>query len=155
MTVSVVEAGPRRVSRTAEVRAPAAELFEIVADPYRHAELDGSGTVVGAVTGPRRLSDGARFSVRMKQHGAPYRITSRVTQFTDGRVVEWQHPLGHRWRWEFTPVSADSTTVTETFDYSHLSALRAKSLELFAAPKQNAAGIEATLRGLQARYPGG
>jgi hypothetical protein len=154
MTITVVEAGPRKVSRAAEVKAPAAELFEIVADPYRHAELDGSGTVVGAVTGPRRLSADAEFSVRMKQYGAPYKITSRVTDFADGRVVEWQHPLGHRWRWEFAPVSADVTTVTETFDYSRLSGLKAKGLELTGTPKKNAAGIEATLRNLQAQYPG-
>jgi len=154
MTVTVVDAGPRKVSRAAEVRAPAAELFEIVADPYRHAELDGSGTVVGAVSGPRRLSVGARFSVRMKQYGTPYKITSRVTEFVDGQVVEWQHPLGHRWRWEFTPVSADETTVTETFDYSQIGTLKAKGLELSVTPKKNAAGIEATLIQLQARYPG-
>jgi hypothetical protein len=154
MTVTVVEAGPRKVSRTAEVQAPAAELFEIVADPYRHAELDGSGTVVGAVTGPQRLSADAKFSVRMKQYGAPYKITSRVTDFADGRVVEWQHPLGHRWRWEFAPVSDGVTRVTETFDYSHISGLKAKGLELTGTPKKNAAGIEATLAQLQARYPG-
>jgi hypothetical protein len=153
MTVTVVEAGPRRVSRAVEVAAPAAELFEIVADPYRHAELDGSGTVVGAVTGPRRLAADAEFSVRMKQYGAPYKITSRVTDFADGRVVEWQHPLGHRWRWEFVPVTADLTTVTETFDYSRVSGLKARGLELTGTPKKNAAGIEATLRQLQDRYP--
>jgi hypothetical protein len=154
MTVTVVDAGPRKVSRAAEVGAPAAELFEIVADPYRHAELDGSGTVVGAVSGPRRLSADAQFSVRMKQYGAPYKITSRVTDFAEGQVVEWRHPLGHRWRWEFAPLPDGSTRVTETFDYSQIGALKAKGLELTGQAKQNAAGIEATLRQLQARYPG-
>jgi uncharacterized protein YndB with AHSA1/START domain len=152
MTVTVVDAGPRKVSRTVEVQAPAADLFEIVADPRRHAELDGSGTVVGAVTAPPRLSGGARFAVRMKQYGAPYKITSRVTDFAEGQVVEWQHPLGHRWRWEFTPLPGGATRVTETFDYSHVSGLKAKGLELTGQPKQNAAGIEATLAQLQARY---
>jgi uncharacterized protein YndB with AHSA1/START domain len=152
MTVTVVDAGPRKVSRTVEVQAPAADLFEIVADPRRHAELDGSGTVVGAVTAPPRLSGGARFSVRMKQHGAPYKITSRVTDFAEGQAVEWQHPLGHRWRWEFTPLLGGATRVTQTFDYSHVSGLKAKGLELTGQPKQNAAGIEATLAQLQARY---
>jgi hypothetical protein len=154
MTVTVVDAGPHKVSRAADVHAPAEEIFAIVADPRRHGELDGSGTVHGTVSGPARLSDGARFSVKMTWHGLPYRITSRVTEFSDGRVVEWQHPLGHRWRWEFAPVSAGVTTVTETFDYSQLSGLKAKGLELTGTPKKNAAGIEATLRGLQARYPG-
>ncbi|HVB42074.1 MAG TPA: SRPBCC family protein [Streptosporangiaceae bacterium] len=153
MTVSVVDAGSRKVSRAAEVHAPAAEIFDIVADPSRHAELDGSGTVLAAVSGPRRLSNGASFAVRMKQRGVPYRITSQVTDFADDRLVEWRHPLGHRWRWELTPTSDGSTLVTETFDYSQISPVKARALELFGTPKQNAAGIEATLRKLQARYP--
>jgi Polyketide cyclase / dehydrase and lipid transport len=154
MSVTIVDSGHRKVSRAVEVRASAAELFDIVADPYRHGELDGSGTVLGAVDGPRRLAAGARFAVKMKQYGVPYRITSLVTGFDEGRVVEWRHPLGHRWRWELTPSSQESTLVTETFDYSHVDPVRARALELFGFPKQNAAGIEATLRQLQARYPG-
>ena|SRR5207247_239990 len=71
MTVTVVDAGPRKVSRAAEVHAPARELFAIVADPRRHGELDGSGTVHGTVSGPERLSGGARFSVKMTWYGGP------------------------------------------------------------------------------------
>ena len=43
---TVVNAGPRKVSRSAVVHAPAGELFDVLADPRRHSELDGSGTVV-------------------------------------------------------------------------------------------------------------
>jgi hypothetical protein len=149
-----VDAGPRKVSRSALVQAPAGELFAIVADPHRHHELDGSGTVIGTVSGPSRLSTGARFSVRMKQYGVPYRITSQVTEFADGAVIEWRHPLGHRWRWQFDPQAGGGTLVTETFDYSTVSGARARGHELFGTPKQNAAGIEATLRQLQRRHPG-
>jgi hypothetical protein len=152
MTVSVVDAGPHKVSRAVDVRGPAAELFDLVADPRRHGELDGSGTVKETVSGPQRLAAGETFSVKMTQHGVPYRITSRVTDFEEGRVVEWRHPMGHRWRWEFDPQSPESTRVTETFDYSHIGFVRATALELFGAPKQNARGIEATLGNLEARY---
>ena len=77
--------------------APAVgELFGIVAGPHSHGELDGSGTVMGTAGGPRRLAQDARFPVKMKQYGVPYRITSRVTDFDDGHVVEWRHRLGHR-----------------------------------------------------------
>ncbi len=155
MTVTVVDAGPHKVSRTVQVQAPAAEIFDIVADPHRHGELDGSGTVMDTVTGPQRLAKDAKFSVQMKQHGVPYRITSTVTDYDDGRVVEWRHPMGHRWRWELTPLSENSTRVTETFDYSQIGSVKAMGLELFRVPKQNAAGIEATLRQLEARYPSG
>jgi uncharacterized protein YndB with AHSA1/START domain len=153
MTVTVVDAGPRKVSRTVDVQAPAAELFAIVADPRRHGELDGSGTVLDIAKGPERLSPGAEFSVKMRQKGVPYQITSRVTDFEENRVVEWQHPLGHRWRWEFEQLSETATRVTEVFDYSHVSGLKAKGLEIMGAPKGNATGIEETLRRLAERYP--
>ena len=154
MTINSVDAGPRRVSRSVEVQAPAADVFALVADPHRHGELDGSGTVGETVAGPQRLNEGDRFSVRMKQYGVPYRITSRVTELADGRVVEWRHPFGHRWRWELTPLSDASTRVTETFDYSPVPSWQAKGFELFKVPAQNAAGIEATLQRLQSRYAG-
>jgi hypothetical protein len=155
MTVTVVDAGPRKVSRAAEVHAPARELFGIVADPRRHGELDGSGTVHDTVSGPPRLSAGARFSVKMTWYGLPYRITSRVTEFTEDRVVEWQHPLGHRWRWELAPLGESVTRVTETFDYSRVGSVRARGLEVYGAPARNAKGIEATLRQLQERWHAG
>jgi len=153
MTVTTVDAGPRKIARAAEVNAPAAELFEIVADPRRHHELDGGGTVQSAITSPDRLSADAKFSVQMKQYGVPYKITSKVIDFEDGRVVEWQHPLGHSWRWEFKPLTDSATLVTETFDYSRLGGAKVNGLKWFGAFKHNAASIEATLRQLQAKYP--
>jgi hypothetical protein len=155
MTVTVVDAGPGKISRSIEVNAPAQEIFEIVADPRRHSELDGSGTVKDAVVAPGRLENGAKFSVRMKMYGFPYQITSQVIDFADGRVVEWQHPLGHSWRWELTPLSETTTLVTETFDYTRIGPAKVSGLKLFGSLKHNAAGIEATLRGLQARYQPG
>jgi hypothetical protein len=79
--IRTIDSGPQQVTRQTEVRAPAAELFDIVADPTRHGELDGSGTVKDTVRGPERLSSGAKFSVGMKQYGVPYKITSTVTEF--------------------------------------------------------------------------
>ena len=46
MAVTRVDAGPNQVSRSVEVHAPAGELFAIVANPRRHRELDGSGTLL-------------------------------------------------------------------------------------------------------------
>ncbi|OZC75863.1 dimethyladenosine transferase [Rhodococcus sp. 06-462-5] len=148
-----IDSGPQQVTRQTEVRAPASELFAIVADPTRHGELDGSGTVKDTVRGPDRLSTGAKFSVGMKQYGVPYKITSTVTEFVDAdkhKVVEWQHPMGHSWRWEFEEKQPGLTTVTESFKYG--TAKVPKVLELFKMPQKNAQGITSTLRNLAARY---
>jgi uncharacterized protein YndB with AHSA1/START domain len=149
--VETVDSGMRKVSRRVAVGAPAAAVFALVADPHRHPELDGSGTVRSTpVKGPDTLSEGAKFSVGMKQFGLPYKITSTVTAFEENRVVEWQHPMGHRWRWELVELDPGTTQVTETFDYSGNKT--PKMLEVFGYPKKNGDGITKTLQALAARF---
>jgi len=155
MTVTVVDAGARQVSRSVEVAAPAAELFAIVADPRRHHELDGSGTVRDNVSAPAKLTAGSRFSTKMRMFGVPYRITSTVTALKPDELIEWRHPYGHRWRWEFEALSPTSTRVTETFDFRDTGSLKdaVKYYERLGFAKANATGIEATLTRLRDRYP--
>ena len=150
-SVSTVEAGQRKISRRVTVHAPAAEVFALVADPHRHPDIDGSGTVRHApVTGPSQLSNGAKFTVAMKQYGVPYKITSTVTAFERDRLLEWQHPMGHRWRWEFAETEPGTTEITETFDYSTAKAPR--MLEIFGQPAKNVTGITKTLQALVTRF---
>lgn len=150
-TVTTIDSGPHKVSRRVVVNAPAADIFSLIANPHRHPELDGSGTVRDTpVTGPDALGLGARFSVGMKQYGVPYKITSTVTDFEEDKVVEWQHPMGHRWRWELNAPSPTATEVTETFDYSTIKV--PKIIEILGYDKKNGAGIEGTLRALIERF---
>lgn len=62
--MTTVAAGPRQVSRSVDVTAPAPELFAIIADPRRHHEVDGSGTVGDNIRTPEGLEVGSRFSDR-------------------------------------------------------------------------------------------
>ena len=155
MTVEIVDAGPRQVSRAVEVRAPAGELFAIVADPRRHRELDGSGTVGANIDAPPHLVAGARFSTKMKMFGVPYRVTSTITAIRPDELIEWRHPVGHHWRWEFTAVSPTVTRVTETFDYRDTGVKdRFNYYGRTGFARRNAVGIEATLTRLRDRYGG-
>lgn len=153
--VTVVDTGPGRVSRSVEVGAPASELFAIVADPRRHHDLDGSGTVADNVSAPAELTAGSKFSTKMRMFGVPYRITSVVTAFIPDSVIEWRHPLGHHWRWEFEQVDPHRTRVTETFDYRDTGTVKdlLKYYDRMGFAKANAKGIEATLLKLRDRYP--
>jgi hypothetical protein len=154
MTVIVIDAGAQQISRSVEVAAPAAELYAFAADPRRHCELDGSGTVRDNIRMPAELALGSKFSTNMKVLGVPYRITSTVTALKPNELVEWRHPVGHRWRWEFASLSPTLTRVTETFDYRTAGALKntLKYYTLIGARKSNASGIEATLAKLRDRY---
>lgn len=135
---------PRSVSASTVVAAAPAVVFDLLADPRRHAEFDGSGTVRSAVAGPDRLSDGARFGMAM-HWGLPYRIRNTVVEFTDGRRIAWRHFGRHVWRYELEPAPG-GTRVTETFDYAP--ALSPWILERWGAPERNLTSIRATLRRL-------
>lgn len=145
-----VDAPDRVVSRQVVVAATRAQLFDLIADPRRHGELDGSGTVRDAVSGPARLGPGDRFSVGMTLGPVPYRITSTVTEFEEDAVLQWRHPMGHQWRWEFAEVTPALTRVTESWDYRESRSPRL--LELTGYPHKNADGISRTLEQLRTRF---
>ena len=154
MSVTVVDPGPHQIGRSVEVQAAAPELFAIVADPTRHHEVDGSGTVRGNIRTPAKFVVGARFSTQMRMYGVPYRITSTVTGLVPDKLIEWRHPVGHHWRWEFEALSPTRTHVTETFDYRDTGRVKdgLKYYERMGFAKRNAAGIEATLSKLRDQY---
>ncbi|HEY4021258.1 MAG TPA: SRPBCC family protein [Pseudonocardiaceae bacterium] len=138
----------KKVSITKTVRVPAEQIFDALTDPTQHALIDGSGSVRGTLAGTTmRLKLGDTFGMDMRL-GAPYRVTNRVVEYEEGKLIAWRHFGGHRWRWELTPVDEQSTEVTETFDYStaHVPFL----VELAGFPARNRKGIQATLDRLEA-----
>jgi len=134
------------ISRTAFVKAAPGTIFEILADPRRHGEIDGSGTIQNArVNAPARLSLGATFGMDMKM-GVPYRIVNTVVEFEENKQIAWRHFGGHIWRYILEPVDG-GTQVTEQFDPR-----TAKSqlvLKFSKAETKNAKAIEKTLDNLQ------
>ena len=147
--VTTLDRGPGVIARRVTVNAPADELFALVNDPHKHGQLDGSGTVRDNVKGPDALSQGAKFTTNMRMFGFPYRITCTVTANEDDaerKLVEWQHPFGHKWRWEFVPVTDNSTEVTES--YNGTTSKIGRLQELSGLASRNVAGITKTLEKL-------
>lgn len=143
------QTSPKVISRSVVVAGPPGEIFEILADPSRHSEIDGSGSVKGARDGaPQRLSLGATFGMDMRI-GMPYRITNTVVEFEENRRIAWRHFGGHVWRYVLEPVEG-GTRVTEEFDWTNNRSPLA--LRLMNAQKRNAASIEKTLQNLQDRF---
>lgn len=126
---------------------PRQVVFNLLADPRRHPDFDGSGTVTSSVSGPARLSLGDRFGVGMKIK-VPYRISNTVVEFEEDRRIAWRHFGRHRWRYELEPTSDGGTKVTETFDWS--TALAPALIDRSSFPAANARGIEKTLPRLKA-----
>lgn len=152
--VETLDAGDKQVSRRVVVNAPVSELYAMIANPHRHHELDGSGTVGENISGPKHLTTGDTFSTHMKQFGMKYRTTSTVTQAEGNRVVEWKLGIGQKWRWEFEELGPNQTQVTETWDIREIPGIAAIVMKIGGMYGRNATGIEETLRRLQARYEG-
>ena len=105
------------------IPAPASEIFDLIADPSRHKDIDGSGTVRDARGKPERLRMGSRFGMSMKM-GVPYAMESTVVEFEEDRRLAWQTrgPTfigklvgGRVWRYELEPGDG-GTLVRETWD---------------------------------------
>ncbi|MDT3398112.1 SRPBCC family protein [Streptomyces sp. B1866] len=118
----------RQLSADRIVPAPAADVFALLADPSRHREFDGSGTLRGraADTGPVRGA-GDRFGMDMRLGPFPYRTVNTVVTYEKNRVIGWQTWLqvgrvrvtgGHTWRYELAELGDDGTRVTEVYDWS-------------------------------------
>jgi len=139
----------RIVSRSTIVPAPAQMIFDLLADPRRHNEIDGSGTVQSAqINAPERLSLDATFGMQMKM-GLPYKITNTVVEFEENRTIAWRHVGGHIWRYILEPVDG-GTKVTEQFDWNKSKA--PLILKLRKSPQDNAKSIEKTLENLVKRF---
>ncbi len=135
----------RTVSASTAVAAPPSEVFALLANPHRHHEFDGSGSVRAAVSGPDALKLGDRFGMDMRMK-IGYRVTNTVVEFEPDRLIAWCHPARARWRYELEPVDG-GTRITETFDYRR-SPVR-WGIELARMPQRNATSIRDTLRKLQ------
>lgn len=113
---TILETGnPLLVGAEITINAPARKIFDILANPERHPDFDGSGTVRRSLRGPRRLYLGAKFGMAMKIK-LPYRITNEVVAFEEDSVIAWRHLMRWTWRYEITAVDSNTSLVREYFD---------------------------------------
>ncbi len=133
------------VSVSRVIDATPQEIFDVIADPARHCEFDGSGTVREARS-TERLSMGAKFGMNMKL-GVPYVIGNTVVEFDEPKRIAWRHMGHHRWRYELVEVEG-GTEVTETFDWS-TSKLK-WFIERAGYPEKHPPNMEKTLERLDA-----
>jgi uncharacterized protein YndB with AHSA1/START domain len=135
------------------IPAPAAAIFDLLADPARHREIDGSGALRDADGGSQRLTLGSTFGMGMKM-GIGYRMINTVVEFDDDKLIAWQpRPAsrllatavgGRIWRYELEPRDG-GTLVKETWDITK------EKLPLLVRPLRSSTkrGMEKTLQRIE------
>lgn len=127
-----------RLQATITVNAPIDAVFDVLADPSTHQDIDGTGWVRESLDGGRLTTVGQIFRIAMHHGNHPdsdYDITNRVEVFDRPRAIAWQPGQGPDdrgnlmpskeiqfggwiWRYDLEAVGQDQTAVTLTYDWS-------------------------------------
>ncbi|SHG53240.1 Uncharacterized conserved protein YndB, AHSA1/START domain [Jatrophihabitans endophyticus] len=107
------------------IDASAKDLFDVLSNPERHAELDGSGFVRSDEKTDRITAVGQVFRMNMSgpHMGGDYQTDNTVTGYVKDKLLAWQtapagnEPAGWEWVWELAPQGPGSTDVTLTYDW--------------------------------------
>ncbi len=116
----------KRITVERVVPASTADIFDVLSNPNRHLELDGSGFIRADEGAQRIKAVGDVFTMNMEgEHmGGEYQTDNHVTGYAENALLAWQtapagtEPPGWEWVWELEAQGADSTLVRHTYDWS-------------------------------------
>lgn len=119
------------VSATTIIDAPAQAVFAVLADPARHAAIDGTGWVRESLDGRPLTAAGQVFRIAMYHPNHPdgnYQMANRVQVFDPPRAISWEPGQdagdgslrfgGWVWRYDLDPAGPYGTTVILSYDWS-------------------------------------
>ena len=105
------------------IAAPAARVFELIADPAQQPRWDGNDNLGEAAAGQRVRAIGDVFVMTLTSGSIR---ENHVVEFDEGRLIAWRPsepgspPPGHLWRWELTAIDDATTRVVHTYDWTQL-----------------------------------
>jgi uncharacterized protein YndB with AHSA1/START domain len=122
------------VSATRVINASAEAIFAVLADPAKHAAIDGTGWVRETPDSKPLTAAGQIFRMDMYHPNHPdgnYQMTNRVQVFDPPSTISWEPGYdagdgtlrfeGWTWRYDLAPAGPPKTAVTLTYDWSAVS----------------------------------
>jgi uncharacterized protein YndB with AHSA1/START domain len=119
------------ISATTIINAPAEAVFAVLAEPARHAAVDGTGWVREPLDGQPLTAAGQVFRMAMYHPEHPdgnYEIANQILVFDPPRAISWKPGYdtgdgtlgfgGWTWRYDLAPSGPSRTEVTLTYDWS-------------------------------------
>ena len=119
------------LSASTTIDAPAATIFEVLADPVKHPAIDGTGWVRESLDRHHLTAPGQIFRMAMYHANHPdgnYQMANRVQVLDPPHAISWEPGQdagdgnlrfgGWIWRYDLTPAGPSQTTVTLSYDWS-------------------------------------
>jgi hypothetical protein len=124
----------KSVEVSRRIEAPAAKIFNILANPQRQVDFDGSDMLRGVLLDRPISGVGDTFTMKMHRLGDDYLMINYVVEFEPDRRIFWEPApgdpsraegndpskvgiaAGYRWGYILTPDGDEATVVTEVFD---------------------------------------
>jgi hypothetical protein len=119
------------LSATAIINASAEAIFVVLADPAKHAAIDGTGWVREPLESKPLTAAGQVFRMAMFHPNHPdgtYNMANRVQIFDPPNALAWKPGQdtddgglsfgGWVWRYDLTPIGPSETRVTLSYDWS-------------------------------------
>jgi uncharacterized protein YndB with AHSA1/START domain len=120
---------PAVVSVSRRIAASPSTIFDLLTDPRRHVDIDGTGMLRGPQDDARLSGVGMVFLMNMNNDEfGDYVMKNTVVEFETNSLLAWaperhdvssDSPWRHRWRFRLEPDGNDATIVTEEFDLTH------------------------------------
>jgi len=120
-----------RLSATTIINASAEVIFVVLADPAKHAAIDGTGWVREPLDSKPLTAVGQVFRMAMYHPNHPdgnYRMANRVQIFDPPSAIAWEPGQdtddgglrfgGWVWRYDLMPAGPSETRVTLSYDWS-------------------------------------
>jgi hypothetical protein len=120
-----------RLSATTIINASAEVIFVVLADPAKHAAIDGTGWVCEPLDSKPLTAVGQVFRMAMYHPNHPdgnYQMANRVQIFDPPSAIAWEPGQdnddgglrfgGWVWRYDLTPAGPSDTKVTLSYDWS-------------------------------------
>ena len=120
-----------RLSATTIINASAEVIFVVLADPAKHAAIDGTGWVREPLDSKPLTAVGQVFRMAMYHPNHPdgtYQMANRVQTFDPPNAIAWEPGQdtddgglrfgGWVWRYDLMPAGPSETRVTLSYDWS-------------------------------------
>ena len=120
-----------QVNATTVIDAPAEAIFAVLADPAKHAAIDGTGWVREPLGSNPLTAAGQIFRMAMYHPAHPdgsYQMANRVQVFDPPNTISWEPGYdagdgtlgfgGWTWRYDLAPAGPEKTSVTLSYDWS-------------------------------------